>query len=88
MPLQTFVHEFKSPINCKALAVRHGFNAYPVALFEGRQCYALPGGRVWGGKGRAYHNRVSVHFLDTDEIRSIPAGEWGRKAKTVPLPQE
>ena len=86
--MQPFVHEFKSPINSyRALAVLHGHNHYPVALLDGRQCYALPEGRVHGGKGRGFHNRMTVHFLDNGEVRSIPAGEWGRKAKSVPLPQ-
>lgn len=85
--METFVHEFKSPINCyKALAVRHGFNTYPVAVFEGRQCYVTEGYRTRiNRRGYSYHNRVIVHFLD-GEVRSVPAGEWAKKAKNPPLP--
>jgi hypothetical protein len=86
---EIFVHEFVSPINrYKAIAVKHGLNVYPVALFEGRQCYATASNRVWGGKGRNYHSRLTVYFLDNGECRSIPAGLWGRKAKNPPLPAD
>ncbi len=65
----------------EALAVQHGLNFYPVAVFEGRQCYVHNSYRVHGGKGRGYHDRVAVRFLDTGEHRSVPAGEWAKKAK-------
>ena len=81
--METFMHEFKSPVSTyTALAVRHGLNVYPVASFDGRLCYCLDAGRVFGGRGRNFHNRVSVHFLDNGEVRNIPAGQWARRAKT------
>lgn len=82
--MNTFMHEFKSPINTyTALAVRHGRNVYRVALFDGRQCYCIDAGRVRGKRpGWGFHNRVSVYFLDNGEIRNIPAGQWAKKAKS------
>jgi hypothetical protein len=81
---ETFLHTFPAtPISpaYEALAVRHGLNAYQVAVFEGRQCYTFNSFRCFGGKGRAYHNRMQVKFLDNGELRTVPAGEWAKKAK-------
>jgi hypothetical protein len=86
MPAQTFVHEFVSPINrYKALAVRHGLNVYAIVSYEGRQCYVTGSTRVLQ-RGRCYHNRLSVHFLDDGSTQSIPAGRFSSKAKSVPIP--
>lgn len=82
--IETFMHTFPAtPVSpaYEALAVRHGFNTYPVVVFEGRQCYAFNTFRCSGGKGRAYHNRVQVKFIDNGELRSIPGGEFAKKAK-------
>jgi hypothetical protein len=86
--IETFMHTFPAtPVSSayEALAVRHGFNAYPVVTFEGRQCYVFNSFRCFGGKGRGYHNRVQVKFLDNDEIRSVPCGEFAKKAKSPSL---
>jgi hypothetical protein len=80
-----FMHTFPStPVSraYEALAVRHGLNVYQVAKFEGRQCYVFNSFRCFGGKGRGYHNRVQVKFLDNGELRTIPGGEWAKKAKS------
>jgi hypothetical protein len=81
---EPFMHTFsKTPVSpaYEALAARHGLNTYQVAVFEGRQCYVFNSFRCFGGKGRGYHNRVQVKFLDNDEIRTMPAGEWAKRAK-------
>jgi hypothetical protein len=90
MTTETFVHEFKSPINCyKALAVRHGHLVRPVAVYEGRQCYVTGSVRVRGSKaGHGFHNKLSVHFLDDCSIQMIPAGRFSKAAKNAPLPVE
>lgn len=82
--IETFMHTFpKTPVSpaYEALAVRRGFNAYPVAIFEGRQCYTFSSFRCFGGKGRNYHNRVQIQFLDNGEYRTVPGGEWAKKAE-------
>lgn len=82
--LQTCMHVFPAtPVSpaYEALAVQHGFNFYPVAVFEGRQCYVYGSQRVFGGKGRGYHNRVSIRFVDNGEYRNVPGGEFAKKAK-------
>ena len=82
--IETFMHTFpKTPVSpaYEALAVRHGFNAYPVSVFEGRQCYAFNSFRCSGGRGRSYHNKVQIKFLDNEEIRAVPVVEFSRKAK-------
>jgi len=82
--IETFIHEFpKTPVSpaYKALAARRGFNIYPVAMFEGRQCYVFNSFRCFGGKGRNYHTKVQVMFLDNEEIKCIPSGEFAKKAK-------
>jgi hypothetical protein len=88
--METFIHEFPktlvSPAN-KALAVRHGFNAKQVFIFTGRQCYVLNGFRVSGRPGRYGHNRLTIKFIDNEQITTVPAGEWAKKAKTAPLVQ-
>jgi hypothetical protein len=87
-PIETFTYTFPataiSPAY-QALAVRHGLNVYPVALFEGRQCYAFGSFRCWGGKGRNYHNRMQIKFLDDGEMRTVPGAEWAKKAKASAL---
>lgn len=83
--LEAVLHTFPAtPVSpaYEALAVQHGFNFYQVAIFEGRQCYAFGSQRVWGGKGRGYHNRVSIRFLDTGEYRNVPGGEFAKGAKS------
>lgn len=82
--IETFMHTFPAtPVSpsYEALAVRHGFNAYQVAVFQGRQCYAFNSFRCFGGKGRGYHNRVQIKFIDNGELRTIAGGEWAKKAK-------
>ena len=90
--IETFVHTFPAtPIApaARALAVRHGFNVYPVVVFEGRQCYVFNSFRCFGGKGRNYHNKVQIKFLDNEEIRCVPGAQFAKKAKSAPLvPQE
>lgn len=84
MGLATFMHTFPATnvsLSYEALSVRHGLNVYPVSVFEGRQCYVFGSFRCHGGKGRNYHNRLQVKFLDNCELRTIPAGEWAKKAK-------
>lgn len=82
---ETFMHTFPAtPVSpsYEALAVRHGFNAYPVFVFEERQCYAFNSFRCFGGKGRNYHTRVQIKFIDNGELRTVPSGEFAKKAKT------
>jgi hypothetical protein len=82
--IEPFVHTFpKTPVSpaYEALAVRHGFNAKPVMLFEGRQCYVVSNFRVAGSPGRYGHNRLTIKFLDNEEITTVATGEFVRKAK-------
>lgn len=82
--MEAFLHTFpKTPVSpaYEALAVRHGLNVYPVLVFEGRQCYCFNSFRCFGGKGRGYHNRVQIKFLDNGEVRSVPGAEFAKKAK-------
>lgn len=86
MGAETFVHEFKSPINCyRAVAVRHGRNVYQVSVYEGRQCYVTDSQRIRNPRG-GYFNSLSVHFLDDGSHRCIPAGRFNKAAKSAPLP--
>lgn len=81
---ETFMHTFPAtPISpaYEHLAVRHGLNAYPVATFEGRQCYAFNSFRCFGGKGRGYHNKVQIRFIDNGETCILPAGEYAKRVK-------
>lgn len=84
---QTFVKEFKNVDGAayKALAVTHGLNTYPVAVYEGRKCYVTDAYRVSGGKGRGHHTRLTVHFIDDGSVQSIPAGRFNSKAKNAPI---
>lgn len=83
--IETFMHKFPAtPISpaYEALAVRHGLNTYLVSVFEKRQCYVFNSFRCFGGKGRGYHNKVQVKFLDNNELRCIPGAEFAKKAKS------
>lgn len=86
--METFVYEFKSPINCyKALAVQHGFVAIPLALYEGRLCYVISHQRVRPEVGRSFYSSLQVKFLDDNSIQMIPAGKFNKAARTPPLPE-
>lgn len=82
--IETFLHTFPAtPVHpaYEALGARHGLNVYQVAIFERRQCYVFNSFRCFGGKGRGYHSRVQIKFIDNGEIRTVPAGEFSRKVK-------
>ena len=84
--IETFMHTFPAtPISpaYEHLAARHGLNTYPIAMFEGRECYLFNSFRCFGGKGRGYHNRVQITFVDNGETRTMPAGEWAKKARAL-----
>ena len=90
MATEPYVATFEDRLNggsYPALAVDYGLNRYPVSVYEGRLCCVTGQERVWGGKGRNYHDRYSVHFLDDGSVRSIPAGRFNNGAKAAPLPQ-
>jgi hypothetical protein len=79
-----FMHTFpKTPVSpaYQALAVRHGFNAKPVFIFEGRQCFVHSDFRVAGRPGRYGHSRLTIKFLDNGEITTVAAGVFAKKAK-------
>jgi hypothetical protein len=85
--IETFIHTFPAtPVSpaYEALAARRGFNAYPIVIFEGRQCFAFGSFRCWGGKGRGYYNQVQIQFLDNGETRCVPGGQFAR-AKNLKL---
>jgi len=84
--VETFLHTIPAtPVSpaYEALAVRHGLNAYPVVVFEKRRCYVFNSFRCFGGRGRGYHNRVQIKFVDNGELRTVPAGEFNKKAKNL-----
>jgi hypothetical protein len=84
MTIASFIHTFPAtPVSpaYDALAVRHGFNAKPVFLFEGRHCYIYNDFRIAGRAGRYGHNRLTIRFLDNEEFTTVAAGEFARKAK-------
>lgn len=86
--METFVHEFKSPINCyKALAVRHGLNAEPVAIYEGRMCYIVSSQRVRSAVGRSFYTSLQIKFIDDGSFARVPAAKFAKHAKTPPLPE-
>lgn len=86
--METFVHEFKSQINCyKALAVRRGMNAEPVSVYDGRMCYVANTIRTRRKKGWGFFNLYQVNFLD-GTVAMIPSGEFNKKAKVAPLPAD
>jgi hypothetical protein len=37
--------------------------------------------RCFGGRGRGYHNKVQIRFLDNEETRVVPGGEFAKKVK-------
>lgn len=69
----------------QAPAVIHGLNTYPVALFEGRLCYATSSFRIAARPGRYAHNRLNVFFLDDGSAMTVSAGRWTMKAKNAPM---
>jgi len=83
-PIETFMHTFpRTPVSpaYEAEAARRGFNVHPVVVIEGRKCFVFRSFRCFGGKGRAYHNKVQFQFVDNGEIRTMAAGEFAKKAK-------
>lgn len=87
--MQTFVHEFISPINrYKALAVRQGFVTIPVHIYEDRQCCVLGEIRTRRRKGWGYYNILHVKFVDDGSTAMIPAGKFNKAVKAAPIGDE
>lgn len=85
-----FLHTF--PANAlrpayEALAARHGHRVYPVVSYEGRNCYVTGSQRIRQNRpGRGFYNSVSVHFVDDDSTRQIPAGQFAKGAREALAP--
>ena len=85
-PIVAFMHTFPATPICaayQALAVRHGFNVYPVVSYEGRNCYIVSSQRLRQNVvGRGYYNSLTVKFLDGSGMQ-IPAGKFAKKVKAA-----
>jgi hypothetical protein len=83
-----FLHTFRDNLNgeWQAMAVTHGLNTYPLAMYKGRPCYVTGSQRISRRQqGRTAYNSVSVHFLD-GSCQQIPAGKFNKAVKAYPMP--
>jgi hypothetical protein len=86
--IKTIIHTFPAtPVRAayQARAVWNGCKAFPVWVYEGRECYVVGQTRTRQRQGWKLYTSLSLCFIEDGHFEIIPAGRFNSKARPAPL---